>query len=44
MQRKVDETTTISRPHDLFTMPIYVRTAVHASAARFMQRATYWAH
>ena len=34
VQRKVDETTTISRLHDLFTMPIYVRTAVHASAAR----------
>lgn len=34
VQRKVDETTTISRLHDLFTMPIYVRTATHASATR----------
>ncbi len=34
VQCRVDETTTISRLHDLFTMPIYVRTAIHASAAR----------
>ncbi len=34
VQRQVDETVTISRLHDLFTMPIYVRTATHSSAAR----------
>jgi DNA-binding IclR family transcriptional regulator len=34
VQSKVDETTTISRLHDLFTMPIYVHTAIHANAVR----------
>jgi DNA-binding IclR family transcriptional regulator len=31
---KTDETTSLSRLHDLFTMPIYARTATHPSANR----------